>query len=63
MIDWGVFGCLIDAVTEHLMSMKALKLLGTNLVISHLFYADDTLIVLPSKQRAVKVSKLDFDVV
>ena len=33
------------------------------MVISHLLYADDTLIFLRGKQRSVKVSKLDFDVV
>ena len=56
--------CLLNRVVEgnYISGSKIVDGRDAELVISHLLYADDTLL-LQGRQRSVKVSKLDFDVV
>ena len=65
IIGMEALSCLINRAVEgnYLADSNLTVGSGEDLVISHLLYADDTLIFLPGKQRVVKVSKLDFDVV
>ena len=55
----GLFKCAIEG--NYLYGSKVIVREGEELVISHLLYADDTLIF--SEVRSTKVFELDFDVV